>query len=72
MFKYFSVKFDLKKEVFCIMQLLQLKSKIDSLKYMHTKFVSSEIDSQARNNVFFSLLIDNFLFKFLEKLSFTG
>lgn len=27
MFKYFSVKFDLKKEVFCIMQLLQLKSK---------------------------------------------
>lgn len=55
------------------MQLLQLKSKIDSLKYMHTEFVSSEIDSQARNNVgFFSLLIDNFLFKFLEKLSFTG
>lgn len=56
MFKYFSVKFDLKKkEVFCIMQLLQLKSKIDSLKYMHTEFVSSEIDSQARINVFFSL-----------------
>lgn len=72
MFKYFSVKFDLKKEVFCIMQLLQLKSKIDSLKYMHTEFVSSEIDSQALNNVFFSLLTDNFLFKFLEKLSFTG
>lgn len=37
------------------MQLLQLKSKIDSLKYMHTEFVSSEIDSQARNNFFFSL-----------------
>lgn len=62
MFKYFSVKFDLKKEVFCIMQLLQLKSKIDSLKYMHTEFVSSEIDSQARNNVFFFSLNRQFSF----------
>lgn len=62
MFKYFSVKFDLKKAVFCIMQLLQLKSKIDSLKYMHTEFVSSEIDSQARNNVFFFSLNRQFSF----------
>lgn len=44
------------------MQLLQLKSKIDSLKYMHTEFVSSEIDSQAHNNVFFFSLNRQFSF----------
>lgn len=44
------------------MQLLQLKSKIDSLKYMHTEFVSPEINSQARNNVFFFSLNRQFSF----------